>query len=263
MKIRCNSNYDFNLNDYDVNKSVELWIDTFDRIDVSRAKKKIFIALEPEEVIHLNEHIEYFSKAFHFILTYDETLLKKLDNAILFEFGTTWIDLEEAKKIKKEFSVSTVCGQKSITKHQKYRHKVWLSQEKITIPKKFFLSQHGGPRLFEGNEILRDSKMPMFNSMFHICMENVSKKYYFTEKLIDSFICKSVPIYFGCSNVEDYFDERGIIRVNNADDVIKACNSLTEKDYNDRLEYIEENFKRAIKWKSHSERVYNKIKELI
>ena len=38
--------------------------------------------------INLNEHIEYFSKAFNFILTYDEDLLNKLDNAVLFEFGT-------------------------------------------------------------------------------------------------------------------------------------------------------------------------------
>ena len=263
MKIRCNSNYGFNLAQYDVSKSVELWVDTFDRIDVSRAQKKIFIALEPEEIINLNEHIEYFSKAFNFILTYDEDLLNKLDNAVLFEFGTKWVELDDYKKLKKEFSVSNVCGGKSITKFHKSRHKLWLSQEKINIPKKFFLSKHGGPRLFDGNEILKDSKLPMFESMFHICIENVPKRYFFTEKLIDTLLCKTIPIYWGCTNIDEYFNSKGMILVNSVEDIIKVCNNLTEKDYYDRIEYVEENYKKALNWVNHSERIYNKIKELI
>ena len=74
MKIRCNSNYGFNLNNYDVNKNVEIWLDTFERIDVSRAEKKIFIAIEPNEIIKMNEDIKYFQKAFDYIFTYDEDL---------------------------------------------------------------------------------------------------------------------------------------------------------------------------------------------
>jgi len=263
MKIRCNSNYGFNLNNYDVNKNVEIWLDTFERIDVSRAEKKIFIAIEPNEVIKMNEDIKYFQKAFDYIFTYDEDLLKELNNSVLFEFGTKWVHLDDYKNLKKEFSVSNVCGHKSITKFHKIRHKLWLSQEKINIPRNFFLSKYGGPRLFEGNKILEDSKLPMFESMFHICIENIPKKYFFTEKLIDTLLCKTIPIYWGCTNIEEYFNTKGMIIVNSIEEIIDACNNITEEDYQNKIEYVEENYNKALKWADHPERIYKKIKELI
>jgi hypothetical protein len=263
MKAKCNSNYGFNLNNYDVNKNVEIWVDSFNNLNESKAEKKIFLAIEPEEVMGINQMIIENRNKFDYILTYDENLLKKLDNAVLFEFGTKWVNIDDYKNLKKEFSVSTVCGHKSITKFHKIRHKLWMSQEKINIPKNFFLSKYGGPRLFDGNKILEDSKLPMFESMFHICIENIPKKYFFTEKLIDTLLCKTIPIYWGCTNVEDYFNAKGMIIVNSIDEVIDACNNLTEEDYYNRMEHIEENYREALKWIDHPERIYNKIKDLI
>lgn len=42
---------------------------------------------------------------------------------------------------------------------------------------------------------------------YHIVIENTSEKYYWTEKLADSYIGCSFPIYYGCTNVSDYFPE--------------------------------------------------------
>ena len=42
---------------------------------------------------------------------------------------------------------------------------------------------------------------------YHIVIENTRAKYYWTEKLADSFICESFPIYYGCTNVDEYFPE--------------------------------------------------------
>ena len=39
---------------------------------------------------------------------------------------------------------------------------------------------------------------------FMICFENISQKYYFTEKLINAYNAKTIPIYWGCPNLEDY-----------------------------------------------------------
>ena len=262
MKAKCNSNYGFNLDKYDFNSSVEVWIDNFNNLHETKAEKKIFLAIEPQEVMGINQIIIDNKNKFDYILTYDENLLKELDNAVLFEFGTKWVNIDDYKNLKKEFSVSNVCGHKSITKFHKIRHKLWMSQEKINIPKKFFLSKHGGPILFDGNKILQDSKLPMFESMFHICIENIPKKYFFTEKLIDTLLCKTIPIYWGCTNVEDYFNTKGMIIVNSITEIIDACNNLTEEDYYNRMQYIEENYREALKWTDHPERIYNKIKEL-
>jgi len=40
---------------------------------------------------------------------------------------------------------------------------------------------------------------------YHICIENFQTPHYFSEKIMNSLICNSVPIYFGCLNVKSYF----------------------------------------------------------
>ena len=42
---------------------------------------------------------------------------------------------------------------------------------------------------------------------YSICIENCSKKNYFTEKFTDAILCWTIPIYFGCPNISEYFPE--------------------------------------------------------
>jgi hypothetical protein len=46
--------------------------------------------------------------------------------------------------------------------------------------------------------------------MFGVAIENVSHRGWFTEKILDCFLLKTIPIYWGCSNIEDYFNPKGI-----------------------------------------------------
>lgn len=46
---------------------------------------------------------------------------------------------------------------------------------------------------------------------FHICLENSDIPYYWTEKFSDPLLAKCVPIYCGCTNLSEYFDENGYI----------------------------------------------------
>lgn len=40
---------------------------------------------------------------------------------------------------------------------------------------------------------------------YHISIENISQKYYWTEKLSDCFLAETYPIYYGCKNLSEYF----------------------------------------------------------
>ena len=102
----------------------------------------------------------------------------------------------------------------------------------------------------------------MFDSQFHIVIENVKRNYWFTEKLIDSFKTKSVPVYWGCPNINKYFNTDGIIIVNSLDDIINTCNNLTEEDYLKRLSAIEENYEKGKEFENLQQRVKSKIQEL-
>ena len=78
--------------------------------------------------------------------------------------------------------------------------------------------------------------------MFHICVENNRAKNYFTEKIIDCIVSKTVPIYYGCPNIEEYFDLNGIIIINNTEECIDKVNKLKEEDYYKMLPYVEKNY---------------------
>ena len=103
----------------------------------------------------------------------------------------------------------------------------------------------------------------MFNSQFHICIENTKRKNWFTEKLIDCFETNTIPIYYGCPNIGDWFDERGMIIVNDLKEIIEACNQLTSETYEKMKPYIDINFKESKKYTDVDKRLKNKILELI
>lgn len=69
-----------------------------------------------------------------------------------------------------------------------------------------------------------------------IAIENSCQKNYFTEKLIDCFVCETLPIYLGCPNIFDFFPEDSIRIIKNARDekdlkeIIEA--PVTQKEKN-------------------------------
>ena len=44
-------------------------------------------------------------------------------------------------------------------------------------------------------------------------MENAVIPDYWTEKIADCFLAWTLPIYYGCPNLEDYFPEKSFIRI--------------------------------------------------
>ncbi len=70
-------------------------------------------------------------------------------------------------------------------------------------------------------EEARIGKVDVFSkSQFGVAIENTSHRGYFTEKILDLFLLKTLPIYWGCSNIGDYFNLDGILRVDNVDDMV-------------------------------------------
>ena len=65
-----------------------------------------------------------------------------------------------------------------------------------------------------------------------ICIENNSYPDYFTEKINECFLSGSMPIYYGCPNIFDYYKQDSIISIDIDDfegTVQKIENALTEK----------------------------------
>ena len=49
---------------------------------------------------------------------------------------------------------------------------------------------------------------------YHIVIENSSQDYYWTEKLGDCFLAETFPLYYGCTNLGEYFPESSFEPIN-------------------------------------------------
>jgi hypothetical protein len=85
--------------------------------------------------------------------------------------------------------------------------------------------------------------------MFSLIIENTSERNYFTEKIIDAFQTYTIPIYWGCPNISDYFDDNGIICFSDIDDLMQIIQNITIDDYYSRLESIAYNYNESLKYK--------------
>ncbi len=67
---------------------------------------------------------------------------------------------------------------------------------------------------------------------YHIALENSSSKYYWTEKISDCYLTGTYPIYFGCTNIEDYFPQEAYktIDINDFDEAIHIINKTIKKN---------------------------------
>lgn len=48
---------------------------------------------------------------------------------------------------------------------------------------------------------------------YSLCLENCSINNYWTEKIVDSLLCWSMPIYYGAKNIYDYFPEDSLYQI--------------------------------------------------
>lgn len=260
-QVKIIADWDFQL-DCKLENPVELYVDCLRGSQIKNDSKKILLLFEPEEISKSSNSVIQHHKNFDYILTHNEQILNECSNAVLFEFGSTWIK-DDYSYPDKKFEVSSLVGFKTWTEGHVLRHKLWYKQNRINIPKKFFMSRDSrGIQSFDNNPVLGESKDPLFDSQFHIVIENVKRKYWFTEKLIDCIKAKSVPVYWGCPNIDEYFNTDGFIIVNSLDEIVEACNNLTEEDYIKRLSVIEENYQKGKKFEDLYGRIKNKLKEL-
>jgi len=258
----------FNLNTNGSWLNIEKKFDVFVNLYVDNLMEplkdgiNIAFVCEPQSISNIKNYIIKNKNKYDVILTHNEEILNTCENSEMFEFGTSWIrDLNLVKE--KSLSVSFLVGGKSITEGHKIRHKIWDLQDNILIPKNFFNSSHFPYKSNIQYKSLYDKKELLFSSKFHICIENCKEKNYFSEKLIDSLYSKTIPIYWGCPNIGDWFNLDSIIIVNSVDEIIDVCNNLTDDFYNKKLSEIDDNFNRCKKFIDIKDRIGNKIEEIL
>jgi hypothetical protein len=78
--------------------------------------------------------------------------------------------------------------------------------------------------------------------MFSVAIENGSYSTYFTEKILDCFMCGTIPVYIGAPDIGDFFDIDGIIILDEYFDI----RDLTSDLYLSKKDAIVENYNRSL-----------------
>jgi hypothetical protein len=212
---------------------------------------------EPNEYFGLHDWVIKNQHIFSVILTQNDKVLNNCDNATYQPFGHTWLKPDQYNKDHdKKFQLSHLCGKLNKTYGHSLRHETLARQNEFSIPLNFY-------DIYGDRSNIEDARLGkefiFGDSQFGVVIENTSYRGYFTEKILDCFLLKTIPIYWGCSNIGDYFDIDGIITVNNVDDLIYKTNQLNESYYENRKEIIDKNWKLALDYVDYQQNIVNTI----
>lgn len=235
------------LGDYQfyVNEPVEeadFWVVCYQKLNGEEETCKVapentlFFTWEPDSTYH-------YSKKFLAQFGKVVSCLKKTNhrNVVMDQPGLAWYmgkiirpdksayftrhyeDIAEAIPEKTKL-LSVICSNKCYTKGHR---------ERIDFVMK--LKEHYGDQLdifgfgFNGFDDKWDTIAPY---KYHICIENCSQPYYWSEKLADTFLGSAFPFYYGCTNVDKFFsqDAYRTIDVHDAEGAIKIIDAAIAED---------------------------------
>jgi len=189
---------------------------------------------------------------FDLILAYDERLLK-LPNAVEFIPACSWISNDI--QIDKRNQISFLMSSKINGDAYRMRFRIKKKLERLHNLEHFEIKWYRSPPL-------HPTKDDFFkHAKFNIACENQIMNNMFSEKLLDCFRTYTVPIYFGCANVEKYFNPKGMIRFNSIEEFNAILDRLHPDIYDEMKPYLEENYQLA---KDYWEKtIYQRIEHLV
>lgn len=260
---------------------VTIFTDTYLYDDVvSQVKSKYKIGWLMEQR-HVTSAVDAFKKIdelinqFDFIMTYDPELLEKYpEKTRLVPLAYSWIRPQDIKVHPKTKNTSMIYSARQSIDGHYLRHRIgdyyqslsneWPKFPGIKLPQieLFGTGQKNedGSAFWDGG--FEHKSLGLIDYRFSVVIENTTDINYFTEKIIDCFLTGTVPIYWGCPNIGDFFDPRGIVHVETYEDIINAIETLTESDYERMMPYVLANFEKALPYRFHEDTVYEHIKDL-
>lgn len=202
---------------------------------------KIFLLLEPPEInCAAYDNIVHLENCFDYILTYDEQLLSRGSKYIRYVVGQSRVYDNEAKIYDKSKFCSLIASEKNKATGHALRHEV---AQKLS-------NKHNIDLWGRKYRYFDNKTEPLADYLFSISITNSKKNNYFTEVLLDNFRVGTVPIFWGCPNIAEFFDIDGIITFNDLEELDLILSKLSKDDYDKMLPHIKNNFELVKKYVS-------------
>lgn len=134
-------------------------------------------------------------------------------------FSKDYDELKAMTQFKKEKTLSVICSDKAFTKGHRKRLAFVRSVQS------YF--EDGIDVFGRGLNEIEDKWDAIGPYKYHISLENISYRDYWTEKLSDAFLGGAYPFYWGCPNLENYFSRSSFTSINIED--VKGSIATIEK----------------------------------
>lgn len=174
------------------------------------------------------------------ILTYYEPLLG-LSGFGFAPYGGVWVNQADWNVYTKTKKVSMLFGSKRQTEGHKIRHEISGDLGHADVD---YYGFRGTSVNYSQETKLRVLKDYSFSIVTETCRQNNL----FTEILLDCFVTGTVPIFWGCPNIGDYFNEDGILSFTHASEVRAITKSLSPDLYMSMAGAVLDNYYTAQKY---------------
>jgi hypothetical protein len=213
----------------------------------------VYVSMEPSEKISQasDKFLEQFSHLVmcdrtikHRNITYNNWLTwwvgmvvnaKKKKHVFHPEVRFNYDQLSDMQPVKKLNKISIILSNKVISEGHKKRIKFVKKISSLPISKYIDIYGHGSKPISDKWDAIAPYK-------YHLVLENSVQKDYWSEKLADTFLGFSFPIYYGCPNIYDYFskDSLNVIDIDNIDQAVKILQNMIDGNtYNNSMQAIE------------------------
>ena len=227
---------------------------------VGKPKRKFAMMLEPRSIKsqsydNVLKNKDYVEKNFDMLFTFDAQLLTTLKNARFAPlFANVWYgmnkrgwDIPQDSIISpdncrhKTKNISLVCSPKEMCPMHILRKGLAFK-----CKEQGWADTYGN---FDGGAFVSVEKY-LQQYRYSIVFENDISPYFFTEKIMNCFAAQTIPIYFGATEIDKFFNAEGIIqlRIEDYKHIEKILKLCTPEEYERRLPAVMDNFNRAMKF---------------
>ena len=223
-----------------------------------REGKQVMLLIEPRSIQpRVYDHVLEVYNEYEYVFTHDSKLLNALPNAKAIIWGGVWCREENPKKTK---LISMTSSDKEMCE---------LHRERKRIARKYKDKIDVYGTIDGGNYC--DPIDTLEPYMYSVVIENYIDDIWFTEKLLNCFATKTIPIYYGARDIGKYFDKGSIIDCNSIQEVEDYIEGILYKQelandmYNsvDTMKALETNYELSKQYEKFDDWFYNFYKKEI
>ena len=202
-------------------------------------KCRISILIAEPFAVHRRNYLAAIAMQwrFHRIITHRPAMTRRARNALVMPFGGAWVDPDLEAHQDKKRHMSLIASAKRELEGHALRHEIadWCTSNGKDVD-----------LLGLADRPIDTKEEGLSPYRYSIIIENSREQGYFTEKLVDCLLCRTLPIYWGAPDIDRFFDTEGMLVCNSAEDIRSAIETATTELYAAKLPAIEANRNRAL-----------------